>query len=155
MGFSICVPFINETGVGQNAGCLDLYFGQHLRKMKEFQLLIFRINALADKPNAVYRQMFLPNPATPPSPRHALSAPVTMFNEALAVRRRTSLNAEPRFECCERTELSQPGLSRVKSLFPVPTGSLCLMVGGRFRIAVERRFDSAALTRLIGVLEQL
>jgi hypothetical protein len=36
-----------------------------------------------------------------------------------------------------------------------PAGSLCLMVGGRFRIAVERGFDPAALTQLIGVLEQL
>ena len=37
----------------------------------------------------------------------------------------------------------------------LPTGSLCLMVGGRFRIAVERGFDPAALTQLIGVLEQI
>lgn len=36
-----------------------------------------------------------------------------------------------------------------------PAGSLCLMVGRRFRIAVDRGFDPTALKQLIGVLEQL
>ena len=35
-----------------------------------------------------------------------------------------------------------------------PPQRLCLVVGGRFQIAIERDFDPVALKQLLGVLEQ-